>query len=647
MGKRKKFKKISRGAKKTFRVLNSIDKTAEKFVPLNQKIDSHKISDTGTEEIKLINQQRRTIKQAVRTEASLIRLRILLIKRLLEIRKKRKLRLKIKKTKGKKYTIVKTEYKAVRKKSSLNHKEKKLNKSVKGKYRLKSRTVTVNKHKVVISKKNSVKKKRLFKFSKKKAAGKKNNKPKKLTKATKNLVSEAGRLSSEVLSQQRQTDKNSITDTGSESVKLMNSTVHTGKNAIKTAKKTVKTTKNTVKTVKNIPKNVKRTVKTTYRVTKAVVKTAIKVGKAAVKVISKIIAVLIENPVILLIIIIVFIVMYIIYACVTVLGGGAAGSSVTRQEFQEAGGLENVPENLKDAFKLLEECKSEKKKAYEQWIDQMYYDSNNDNLKKSDLVYMERFDKDDKKTTYEKGFASTGQKQILKDAFDWSLGVDDIEILSMVYVVAEIEANDINSDTYQIKEIKYTKELINRVLDKIVLYQDSHIDERQECPDKNCTKKSERNPEWDRAYHAQEKLLNGYNEWVNNIIPELQEYSKLPGTAQSAYWEYNIKWRLENWSIVYENDDVYGSYYPYTDNNGIDFCKVLYQAYSDWWDYWQSGIPEYIITFFCVREHKLYSKGLEFFKKDEITSLLGFNDIEQLWFEYTEEYFRLITSSAS
>lgn len=442
-------------------------------------------------------------------------------------------------------------------------------------------------------------------------------------------------------------DKSKITDTGTESVK-------SAKSGIKTAKKTVKTTKNTVKTVKNTPKNVKRTVKTTYRVTKAVVKTAIKAGKAAVKVISKIIAVLIENPVILLIILIVFIVMYIIYACVTVLGGGAAGSAVTRQEFQEAGGLENVPENLKDAFKLLEECKSEKKKAYEQWIDQMYYDSNNDNLKKSDLVYMERFDKDDKKTTYEKGFASSGQKQILKDAFDWGLGIDDVEILSMVYVVAEIEANDINSDTYQIKEIKYTKELINKVLDKVVLYQDSHIDERQACPGENCTKKIDyvENPEWRKYAEGEIKYTEASSAWwaIHDLI------NKRPvgnSSAESSYWKANdIDGKIQEWKEKYEYDSNYGVWYtPYWNDgtNGYAFYEYLFDIVRLNYQIMKNNTRQYneIITYYCEHNHKLYSKGLEFFKKDEITSLLGFNDIEQLWFEYTEEYFRLITSPTS
>lgn len=642
MGKRKKFKKISRDAKKTFRILNSIDKTAEKFVPLNQKIDSHKISDTGTEEIKLINQHRRTIKQAVRTEASLIRLRILLIKRLLEIRKKRKLRLKLKKTKGKKYTIAKTEYKAVRKNNSLNRKEKKLNKSVKGKYRLKSRTVTVNKHKVVISKKNSVKKKRLFKFSKKKAAGKSNKKPKKLRKAAKNVVSEAGRLSSEVLLHQRQTDENSITDTGSESVKLMNSTVHTGKNAIKTAKQTIKVTKNTIKTIKNAPAKIKRVAKATYKTAKATVKVIRATVQIATKVISHLVAA-VSNPVVLIILLIVIVVVYIIFTCVTLLGGAAAGEAQTKRAYSEAAGLENVPEQLKQGMEMIKQCKEDKKKAYDQWIDNHYFDYNN--LKDSDLIYMKRYDKDNNETEYRKGLASPEQKQVLKDALDWNSGIDDYEILAIAYVLAEKEKNEIDSNSeYRINKIEYTKELINKILDdKVVMYYNSYIYEWQECPDRNCSRKSERNPEWDRAYHAQDKLLNGYNEWVNDIIPKLQEYSKLPGTAQSAYWEYNIKWRLENWSIVYENDDVYGSYYPYTNNNGIDFSKVLYQAYSDWWDYWQSGIPEYIITYVCEHKHKLHSNGLEFFNKEEVMNLLGFNDVDKYWEELTEIYLRTVS----
>ncbi len=48
MGKEEKFTKISKGVRKTFKVIN---KTTEKIIP-DQKADNHKITDTGSESVK-------------------------------------------------------------------------------------------------------------------------------------------------------------------------------------------------------------------------------------------------------------------------------------------------------------------------------------------------------------------------------------------------------------------------------------------------------------------------------------------------------------------------------------------------------------------------------------------------------------------
>lgn len=435
-------------------------------------------------------------------------------------------------------------------------------------------------------------------------------------------------------------DNSKITDTGTESVKQINSAVRSGKRTVKTVRTTVKTTKRTVKTIKNAPKNIKRAAKVTVKIIKATVK----VLKAAVNALSKVISFLISNPIVLLILLIIILVAYIVYACVLMFSGASAGEASAKQAFSNAAGLEEVPKELKQGADVVKKCRENIRKEYDKWIDSLYFEDNDDKRRYSDLVYMERFDKDDNITEYQKGLASDTEKQILKDALDWSLGIDDIDILSIAYVAAQKDKNNTGSDKFQINIIKYTDDIVKKVTDKLITYYDSRVDERQRCPGENCYIRKDRNPEWDKANRVQNKLLRAYQEW-HDIQPMVYAWSRIPnGQAQQSYWDQNLGWRIDNWNAVYANDGDYGTtYYADTSNGGINFHTRIYDAYASWFNYWVS-LPEYIETHVCENAHKCYSKGLEFYSKDEIISLLGFDETEKLWEQYTEIYFRSLAS---
>ena len=265
---------------------------------------------------------------------------------------------------------------------------------------------------------------------------------------------------------------------------------------------------------------------------------------------------------------------------------------------------------------------------------------------------MKRYDKDNNETEYQKGLASPEQKQVLKNALDWNSGIDDYEILAIAYVLAEKEKNEIDINTeYKINKIKYTKELINKVIDdKVVKYYNSYIYERQECPGKNCTKKIEyvENPEWRKYAEGEIKYTEASSVWwtIHDLI------NKRPvgnSSAESSYWRANdIDRKIQEWKEKYEYDWNYGAWYtPYWNDgtNGYAFYEYLFDIVRLNYQIMKNNTRQYneIITYCCEQKHKLYSKGLEFFNKEEIMNLLGFNDVDKYWEELTEIYLRTVS----
>lgn len=621
---------------KIFKVIESVDKAA----------DSITLNGGDTEEVKQINRSIRTAKQATRTEAALIRLRILLFKRLCEIRKRQKL-LKMRRghfasTKGKKYLVVKKKYKPI----------------------------AENKYQSIISKEsaNSKKEIKLIKNPKTKTKKRtKSDKSKILLATAGKVVSESGTLVSTVIGNPK-ADKNSTTDTGVESVKQV---VGTAKTTVQNAKRTIKTTKNTVKSVKNAPQNIKRTVKNTkraaqatYRVTRTTVKVAVQVVKVTVKVLTKIAAFLIENPIVLLCIIVIFFIIYFVYAGAAVLSGGASASEAAMEDFKEAAGLEDVPKNLQDALKLLEECKKEKKEEfYKTMIEGLKY--SDDNKRESDLLYEVRHSSDPSRQPdkygrtpdgKETGFlAAPSWKETVRDSLDWSCGIDDVQILAATYVLAEVEANPSELDTYQVKDIKFTKEVINKILNEAVKYEGYYVPKDQPprktgCPDGNCVKIHKKNDEYIRLENTLAKLDEAYDFWVNIVSAKLREaeaYAKtLPnGTGADYYLKrdairdwYDRFGTTEYWDAVYLN-------YSWSFNYFLDFHNSWIEEYRNIIRGEKANTAEWIDEERCDNQHNQFSISLDFLSLESVKGNLKFNKTDELWFDYTEDYFREILSS--
>jgi len=438
-------------------------------------------------------------------------------------------------------------------------------------------------------------------------------------------------MKSGVNSNYKQSD--STTNTGAQSLETVKKT---GKKTVKTVKRTVKATKNTIRTVKNTPKRVKRTVKTAAKV----VKTTVKVIKVTVKVVSKIIAFL-GDPAVFVCVIALIIAIYLIVACVAALGGAAAGEANTKKAYSQAAGLGDVPKEFQQGLQVLKKCKDDRKKAYEQWIDtHLHYDENN--KRESDLVYMKKYDKINNETEYQTGLASDSQKNILKNALTWDSAVDDEEILSIAYVLEQKTKNELTPEAeYKIHTVKYTEDLINQVLNKVVEWKDSHVQNGGvECPSCNCSVKEDDNPEKKRADDTHHKLLDAYNIWENDIRPLISTMNGLSsGMAKDDYDKQVLQPAINNWKGAYEHDSAYGFHSPYISNNGEDFSWELYNDYSGWWDYW-SQLPDKVYTYYCAKEHTHYSEVLEFYNKDQIMTMLNFNEVDKYWEQLTEDYLR-------
>lgn len=722
--------------KKIFKVIEAVDKTADSII----------LSGGETDETEIVKKEIRVSKQAIRTEASLLRLQGLLIS---ELKKRKKTHTSKNKNSKKTFenninkneTIVIEEKNGLQKTFKNNTKKDKtiaieeknsLQRTFKSNNRKSQKSlvdktnepqvisISENVDVIIPSKKklpDKAKSKepiiitlneslalRTEKYTSKNKSSKNNmqrssdkpisdgnskinkhnkninisNKDNKLRAATKKVVSESVALASAALD--AKVDKSKTTDTGIESAKQA---ISTTKKTVQTVDKSVKTVKTTVRTIKNTPKNIKNTIqntkraaKATYRTTKVVVKATVKVLKVAVKILSKIIAFFIENPIVLVAVLIILLICYVVHAGTIVFVGNSQDGANTKIDFGEAGGLDDVPKNLQDALKLLEECKNEKKeKFYNEHIKKLKYSDSNDEKKNSDLVYEVRYSSDGNPPTpehpafeYKIGFADESKKNNLKDSFDWGCAVDDIDILASAYVIAEIKANSSLSDSYQVKDIKFTKEVINQVLDEVVKFDGYYVPkdspETTWCNDRDCVEKVEErdNPAYKELEESYNRLCEGLQWWDygeeiggarDGIMEKIVDYRNLPEKDPARIW---------GWQQIL--DDIGGWYerYGHYKNFDLDEDIIRNPNASDYGVsvYWYifdvinqclnnlNNTPQTIkdISRTCEKKHLLYSISLDFFPTDAILTNLKFEETEKLWFDYTAEYFSEVLSTS-
>ena len=292
-------------------------------------------------------------------------------------------------------------------------------------------------------------------------------------------------------------NKEDVTDSGIESIRLAN-------NSIKTAKKSIRTTQSTIKTTGNV---VKKTGTTIYKIAEITAKTTVSVAKFAGNVIVHIAATLTSPLIIFLIFLIVFLLL-ISSLVVLLMGIGTSGSNSNAKAYSSASGLVDVSSQYQAGLEYLNTALENHQNNFNSLIDSIYF--NYDDLTNSSLVYMERTNSDGGKVVYEKSFATDERKNSLKS--EWNIPLTEREFLAIAYVYLENEMNTSGNTGHGIYEVSYTQEVFDTIVSKCAVYSDS-VYGGQVCPDENCTRHVEYvdNPDYYYALDRVNEAADNYN----------------------------------------------------------------------------------------------------------------------------------------
>lgn len=412
-----------------------------------------------------------------------------------------------------------------------------------------------------------------------------------------------------------------VTDSGVESIRLAYTSVKKAKSSIKTVSNTVKTTQRTIKTA---GKAAKTTAKIAYRTPIFVVKTAVKTVRMTATIAANVVAALM-NPVAIVIIAMLFLFLFLLMGISAIIFGG---DTADKSAVIGAVGLVEVDEQYQAALAYFDAAIQSRKDAYYALIDSLYY--NYEDLTHSDLAYLERINAEGNKTTYQTSFATGTRKDALKAA--WNFTEEDMHgIIAVAYVYLEKLENEAHGTEGGIYEVTYTQEVFDLIAEKCVNFNDT-VYAGQSCGT-GCTRHVEvqHNPEYDSAAAEVEHFLNAYTEWVDVLIPLLTTYNTIKdGTAQTAYWNNMIQWRIDNWKLVYFDSCYYS-------NSGWDYADDIYSWYINSYNY-MITVPQDIeeVTYICEYQHNLHSIGLWYYSKESIMDALNFTDNEKEWVSLTE-----------
>ncbi len=441
-------------------------------------------------------------------------------------------------------------------------------------------------------------------------------------------------------------DKSTTTDHGVEALRLGYTTgkkistkakgaYHAGKRTIKTTKSTIKGTQKALKTsAKVTKKTAKLTAKATVKVAKVTTKVVVTVAKVTLEIISKIVAAL-ANPVVL-IVLLVLIVIVSLFSYIAILFGGVGANVNVKNRTYNAAGLIDVPDGFAKGVEYYTSSVESKKNDLVILLNEMFYNYNN--LKESDLVYMEQSSTTGTTTVYETSFATDERKNELYNAFDINLAISPVEFISIVYVYLEKEKNKLNETTYSVYEIEFTPEVFLDIFGKaIVMSHDTYYD--QKCPHENCSVQITiiDNPDYKTAFDNQQKSVFAYNDWGE--IVDLFEYSKslFGDLAKEIFYLNVIQYKINDWIIKYNR-------YPTAiedDPDGRAFMAQLGDEYL-FYDEVLKNTPEKITSevITCEYKHKLHALGIHFYDKESLMDLLEFDDYEKKWVGYTENAFQ-------
>ena len=173
-------------------------------------------------------------------------------------------------------------------------------------------------------------------------------------------------------------NKNDVSDTGTETVRLTY-------RSIKTVKKSVKTTQRTIKTTDSVVRSAGTVI---YRTTAFTVKSAVAVSRAIGNFAVHTIAFMM-NPAIIFFAVIIIIFITMTSFIVLLLGGSVSASNSNKQAYSSAAGLVDVLSQYQEGLEYLHTAIENQHNNFNSLIDSLYFDY--DNLTYSDLVYYPLF----------------------------------------------------------------------------------------------------------------------------------------------------------------------------------------------------------------------------------------------------------------
>lgn len=336
-------------------------------------------------------------------------------------------------------------------------------------------------------------------------------------------------------------NKENVSDSGVESIRLANS-------GIKTVKKSIRTTKNTIKTTSTvIQKTTAFTVKSTIIVSKLIANTIIHT------------VAILTSPIIIFLSFIVILSLIISSFVILIMGVGTSGANSNTHAYSSASGLIDVASQYQIGLEYLRTSLENHQNDFNSLIDSFYYDY--DDLTNSDLVYMERTDISGSRLIYAKSFATDDRKETLKS--EWNISLTEREFLAIAYVWLENEKNIANHNTgHGIYEVSYNQEVFDTIIEKCAVYNDT-VYNSQNCPDENCTRHVEYidNPDYYYALDKVNEAADNYNNSGDDYWGEQYEYwldilNNTPSTIEEVTYICEYKHDLHAVSLVFYDKET-------------------------------------------------------------------------------------------
>lgn len=439
-------------------------------------------------------------------------------------------------------------------------------------------------------------------------------------------------------------DKNSTSDTGSESTKLgyktVKSTYRAGKTTVRAGKTVYKTTKKSVRAAKN-------TAKRTVKATKTTVKTTVQVVKVTVKVATEVVvqtAAALSNPYVLAALAIVIIIVFSSVMITSIIsGGGAVATTVTNKAYSSAAGLGiEISEILEQGKAYFDTAAEKQKNEYNALIDSLYY--NTGDMPHSDLLYAIASPSG---LHLPKAVANPENKEKAKNIYDRS--VSELEAIALVYVYLEKQENESNGTEGEIYKVEFTDDVFDELLDNMVSWSDT-VEHNEECPEVNCSIHIDEqpNPQYEKTHELYVTAAHAHSDW-GEICRLLDHWNGIEdGRGQAQYWSNYVQPALDKWLSDYEDFEKWHItvwYYDYYDRP-YEYLQViggLYEQYSEELE----SIPKTIVTktTTCDHEHDYHYIQLNVVSADDIMTEWGFTDIDKQWYDITYKGLQL-TSEA-